>query len=69
MEIVLQTLLFWYQKKGTIFEFYDSTNLKSPDELNRKGKPLAPYDFTIKCQTIREYGWSNTLLLDLIHHT
>ena len=56
----------WYQKAGTVFEFYDSDNLKSPDQLNRKGPPVIPYDLTVRYQTIREYGWSNTLLLDLL---
>lgn len=62
----VDTLNRWYLKRGTIFEYYDSENQTSPDELNRKGIPLVPYDFTIKYQTIREYGWSNTLLFDLL---
>ena len=57
----------WYLKKGTIFEFYDSNNQISPDKLNRKGKPVEPYDLTVKYQTIREYGWSNTLMLDILN--
>ena len=56
----------WYQKNGTVYEYYDSDNMKSPDRLNRKGAPVTPYDITVKYQTIREYGWSNTLLLDIL---
>ena len=56
----------WYRKNGTIYEYYDSDNKKSPDTLNRKGASVTPYDITVKYQTIREYGWSNTLLLDIL---
>ena len=64
----IKTLNYWYRKNGTIYEFYDSDNEVAPNELNRKGTPLIPYDFTIKYQTIREYGWSNTLLFDLLYN-
>ncbi len=58
----------WYDKTGTIYEFYDSENKKAPRLLNRKGLPFEPYDFTVRCQSIRDYGWSNTLLLDMLCH-
>lgn len=61
-------LNYWYNKKGTIFEFYDSENTAAPNELNRKGPPLEPYNFEVRYQSIRDYGWSNTLLLDLLHN-
>lgn len=64
----IEVLNYWYCKKGTLFEFYDCENLKSPNELNRKGKPVEPYDFTVKYQTIREYGWTTTLVFDLLHN-
>jgi neutral trehalase len=64
----IDTLGYWYQKRGTIFEYYDSKNSTPPDELNRKGKPIEPYNFEAKMQTIREYGWSNTLLFDILHN-
>lgn len=56
----------WYTKKGTIFEFYDSENKKAPNELNRKGAVYNPYDFTVRYQSIRDYGWSNTLTADIL---
>ena len=59
---------YWYLKKGTLFEFYDSENLKAPHELNRKGLPFEPYNFEHRMQSIRDYGWSNTLLFDLLHN-
>ena len=40
---------------------------KAPYELNRKGEPFEPYDFTIRYQSIRDYGWSTTLLFDLLN--
>lgn len=58
----------WYQKTGTIYEFYDSENKKAPRALNRKGLPFEPYDFSVLCQSIRDYGWSNTLTLDMLCH-
>ncbi len=58
----------WYEKTGTIYEFYDCENKKAPRLLNRKGLPFEPYDFTVRCQSIRDYGWSNTLLLDMLCH-
>ena len=61
-------LNYWYLKKGTLFEFYDSENLKAPNELNRKGWPFEPYNFEYRTQSIRDYGWSNTLLFDLLHN-
>ncbi len=70
-EIVDKTISFlnyWYLRKGTMFEFYDSENLKAPCELNRKGSPFEPYNFEHRMQSIRDYGWSNTLLFDLLHN-
>lgn len=58
----------WYFKRGVMFEFYDSENKKAPCELNRKGPPVEPYNFEIRMQSIRDYGWSNTLLFDMLHN-
>jgi len=68
-EIVQKTLNTanrWYEENGVIYEFYDCNNYKAPHVLNRKGPIVQPYDFRIKIQCIRDYGWSNTLLVDLI---
>jgi len=56
----------WYEENGCIYEFYDSENKKAPSRLNRKGIPYEPYDFYVRYQTIRDYGWSSTLLFDLL---
>ena len=63
----LQLLHQWYLRKGTVFEFYDSENLRSPNELSRKGPAFEPYDIRVRVQAIRDYGWSCTLCLDMLH--
>ena len=56
----------WYQYSGVVFEFYDCNNEKPSPRLNRKGTPVEPYDIRLRVQTIRDFGWSCTLLLDLL---
>jgi hypothetical protein len=58
----------WYLRTGCLFEFYDSENRLSPSEMNRKGPAFVPYDFTVRMQAIRDYGWSCTLCFDLLHN-
>ena len=58
----------WYQATGVINEFYDSANLVPPAHHNRKGLPFEPYNIDVRMQTIRDYGWSNTLLCDMLAH-
>ena len=69
-EIIDKTIYFmdyWYQKTGTINEFYDCSNQKSPAQLNRKGLPFEPYNINVRLQSIRDYGWSCTLLCDILN--
>ena len=56
----------WYNRTGTVYEFYDSENRIPPFCFNRKGAVVEPYDFRVKYQSIRDYGWSVTLLLDML---
>ena len=56
----------WYEETGTIFEFYDSVSMKTPKVLNRKGVFFEPYGFEMRMQSIRDYGWSCTLLCDIL---
>lgn len=58
----------WYAESGVVFEFFDCENRQSPRTLNRKGPVFEPYDFRVRMQSIRDYGWSNTLLLDMLHN-
>ena len=68
--IITKTITYineWYQTTGTIYEFYDCMNQKAPCSLNRKGPAFEPYNFEIRPQSIRDYGWSCTLLFDLLN--
>ncbi len=65
-EKTLQTIYAWYKETGVIFEFYDSENKKPPYSLRRKGDPVEPYDMRVRVQTIRDFGWSCCLTLDMI---
>lgn len=58
----IDALTFRYSHDGTVYEFYDSMNKVSPRQLNRKSKSLKPYQFQVRMQSIRDYGWSCTLL-------
>lgn len=57
----------WYNRTGTVYEFYDSKNQIPPFCFNRKGNIYEPYDFRVKYQSIRDYGWSVTLTFDLLN--
>ena len=63
----LDFINLWYTRTGTLYEFYDSQNLIPPACFNRKGEIFEPYDFRIKYQSIRDYGWSITLSFDWLN--
>lgn len=63
----LEVINEWYNCTGTVYEFYDSENRIPPLCFNRKGQVHEPYDFRVKYQTIRDYGWSVTLTFDLMN--
>ena len=65
----IQYINYWYDITGTIFEFYDCNNMLAPSSLNRKGLPFEPYNINVRLQSIRDYGWSCTLLCDIIQQT
>ena len=58
----------WYEKTGAVYEFYDCENKKSPQLLTRKGEVIEPYNFEIRLQSIRDYGWTATLTYDIIEN-
>ncbi len=66
-KVTLDVINDWYNLTGTIYEFYDSENRIPPFCFNRKGEVFEPYDFRVKYQTIRDYGWSVTLSFDLLN--
>ena len=57
----------WYKQSGTVFEFYDSEDVTPPWLLNRKGEVVEPYDFRVRYQAIRDYGWTATLTFDMLN--
>lgn len=66
-EKTLDVINRWYNLTGTVYEFYDSENIIPPFCFNRKGEIFEPYDFRVKYQAIRDYGWSVTLAFDLMN--
>lgn len=65
----IDAIAFWYKHDGCLYEYYDSTNRTSPAKLNRKGKPIEPYNFKIRMQSIRDYGWTASLYAALVFET
>ncbi|MGG1516516.1 trehalase family glycosidase [Paenibacillus oryzisoli] len=65
----LAAISFWYHHDGAIYEFYDSMDRVSPSRLKRKGHVIEPYDFDIRLQSIRDYGWSCTLFAAMAMET
>lgn len=63
----IDTINLWYKRTGTVYEFYDSENSIPPSCFNRKGQIFEPYDFRVKYQSIRDYGWTATLVFDLLN--
>jgi neutral trehalase len=59
----IEAITHWYMHDGVIYEFYDSENMISPSRFNRKGKNIQPYDFRIRLQSIRDYGWTSALYI------
>lgn len=62
----VEVMTKWYKNDGTVYEFYDCKNELSPSRLNRKGHAVFPYMPHIKMQTIKDYGWSCALFIDII---
>lgn len=57
----------WYEKAGTLYEFYGTENDRAPSQLKRKGEVIEPYNFQIRYQSVRDYGWSAALLCDWLN--
>ena len=56
----------WYDQTGTIFEYYDSQNLRSPTTCDRKGPVPDKYDLQMKVPAIRDYNWSAVFYLLMV---
>ncbi len=57
-ERTLSSVLKWYEKTGTVFEFYDADNEVCPFNLNRKGKTPEKPDYREHIHSITDYNWS-----------
>lgn len=62
----VQAITQWYLQEGCLFECYDGDGISSPRRFGRKGPPVEPYDFSIRMQTIRDYGWTASLYAELV---
>ncbi len=62
----IEVMGFWYAQEGVFYEFYDCTNRRSPSTLFRKTEVIRPYQFDVRISSIRDYGWSATLLADML---
>ncbi len=54
----------WYERSGTLFEYYDDRCELTPEQLCRKGK-CAPEE-SVFHQVMFDYGWTATLYVDLM---
>lgn len=55
-----------YLETGTIFEFYDSEDKRSPFVLERKGECPKEPDWRVKVHSISDYNWSACFTLLMI---
>jgi glycogen debranching enzyme len=55
---ILEGILKWYKKTGTISEFYDPENKIAPYFCDRKGKARKKPDWTKKVHSITDFNWS-----------
>lgn len=64
-EATLTAIETWYERSGCLYEYYDSTGVRSPAELPRKGLPLCPADDMVRYPAVRDYGWTAALYVAL----
>ena len=62
----LDAVNYWFEKTGTVFEFYDPDNKTAPWHLNRKGPQPVPPDYRKKVHAITDYHWSACFTLLMI---
>ncbi|MBQ4081829.1 MAG: hypothetical protein IJC55_00840 [Clostridia bacterium] len=63
----VRELTKWYLADGTLYEFYDSLGARSPKLLERKGAVIEPYQFTMRYQSVRDYGWTCALYAAMVY--
>ncbi len=57
----------WYEKTGTVFEFYDADDVICPFHLKRKGEPPEVPDYRMHVHSISDYNWSACFIELLIN--
>lgn len=57
-EKILEAILKWYKKTGTISEFYDPENKIAPYFCDRKGKARKKPNYRKKVHSITDFHWS-----------
>lgn len=67
-EKILETVLKWYKKTGTISEFYDPENKIAPYFCDRKGKARKKPDYRKKVHSITDFNWSACFTLLFIQN-
>ncbi len=64
---VLDSVNKWYEKTGTVFEFYDADDKISPFYLKRKGECLDTPDYREHIHSISDYNWTACFVSLLIN--
>ena len=59
----LDAVNYWYEKEGSIYEFYDCENKISPLRMNRKGPQPEKTDIRKKLHAICDYNWSASFVM------
>lgn len=63
---IVEEVTKWYLSDGVLYEFYDPSGATPPSRLMRKGPVIEPYNFNIRYQAIRDYGWTCSMFACII---
>ncbi len=55
-----------YERHGVLFEFYDASGVRQPQQCDRKGPVSGRYDIRAKYEVIRDYHWTAALCYVLL---
>lgn len=61
-DATLKGILTWYEREGCLFEYYDSLNLTSPRDLDRKQRLISGHGIA----PISDYHWTAALTVALL---
>ncbi len=62
----VETIKYWYENDGVIYEFYDSKDKFSPSRISRKGPALQPYMPEVRLQSVRDFSWGASAVIDFL---